>query len=93
MKIMPKNFNNSLIYLNLTPADVFFTNSLIYVNLTRADVSFVNLLIYVNLMPADVFYGRGSAILSQREKIKRNTLAVRRKMHHNNHAKQLTQMS
>jgi putative transposase len=35
-----------------------------------------------NLTPADVFYGRGQAILDQREKIKLNTLAMRRKMHY-----------
>ena len=38
-----------------------------------------------NLTPADVFYGRGQAILDQREKIKLNTLAMRRKMHYDNH--------
>jgi transposase InsO family protein len=37
-----------------------------------------------NLIPADVFYGRGQAILDQREKIKLNTLAMRRKMHYDN---------
>ena len=37
-----------------------------------------------NLTPADVFYGRGQAILDQREKIKLNTLAIRRKMHYDN---------
>jgi transposase InsO family protein len=37
-----------------------------------------------NLTPADVFYGRGQAILDQREKIKLNTLAMRRKMHYDN---------
>ena len=29
-----------------------------------------------NLTPADVFYGRGQAILEQREKIKLNSLVV-----------------
>jgi len=37
-----------------------------------------------NLTPADVFYGRGQAILEQREKVKLNTLAMRRKMHYDN---------
>jgi putative transposase len=37
-----------------------------------------------NLTPADVFYGRGQAILDQREKIKLNTLSLRRKMHYDN---------
>lgn len=37
-----------------------------------------------NLTPADVYYGRGQAILNQREKIKLNTLAMRRKMHYDN---------
>jgi transposase InsO family protein len=46
-----------------------------------------------NLTPADVFYGRGQEILDQREKIKRSTLAMRRKMHYDNQARQLTQMS
>ncbi len=35
-----------------------------------------------NLTPADVFYGRGQSILDQREVIKLNTLATRRKMHY-----------
>jgi len=39
-----------------------------------------------NLTPADVFYGRGQAILDQREKIKLNTWAMRRKMHYDNQA-------
>ena len=34
-----------------------------------------------NLTPADVFYGRGEKILSQRDLIKQNTLAMRRQMH------------
>ena len=37
-----------------------------------------------NLTPADVFYGRGQEILDQMETIKRNTLAMRRKMHYDN---------
>ena len=37
-----------------------------------------------NLTPADVFYGRGQLILNQREKIKLNTLSMRRKMHYDN---------
>ena len=40
-----------------------------------------------NLTPADVFYGRGQAILDEREKIKRRTLALRRQMFY---AKKLT---
>ena len=35
-----------------------------------------------NLTPAYVFYGRGEEILSQRELIKQNTLAMRRQMHY-----------
>ena len=35
-----------------------------------------------NLTPADVYYGRGEAILSQREQIKQNTIALRRKNHY-----------
>ncbi len=35
-----------------------------------------------NLTPADVFYGRGQAILDQRELIKQNTLAMRRQIHY-----------
>ncbi len=34
------------------------------------------------ISPADVFYGRGEEILSQRELIKQNTLAMRRQMHY-----------
>ena len=37
-----------------------------------------------NLTPADVYYGRGQEILDQRETIKINTLAMRRKMHYDN---------
>jgi transposase InsO family protein len=37
-----------------------------------------------NLTPADVYYGRGQEILDQRETIKLNTLAMRRKMHYDN---------
>ena len=46
-----------------------------------------------NLTPVDVFYGRGPAILEQRDMIKRATLAIRRRMHYANQARQLTQMS
>lgn len=46
-----------------------------------------------NLTPADVFYGRGKKILDQREKTKRSTLAIRRKMHYDKQALQLTQTS
>ena len=46
-----------------------------------------------NLTPADVFYGRGQEILEQRELIKQNTLAMRRRMHYDNQqANQLTQL-
>ena len=34
-----------------------------------------------NLTPADVYFGRGSAILAEREKIKRQTIAKRRLQH------------
>lgn len=36
-----------------------------------------------NLTPAEVYYGRGTEILEQRERIKLNTLAMRRQMHYN----------
>ena len=36
------------------------------------------------LTPADVYYGRDQEILVQREVIKLNTLAMRRKMHYDN---------
>ena len=35
-----------------------------------------------NLTPADVYFGRGEAILLERERIKRQTLASRRLLHH-----------
>jgi transposase InsO family protein len=35
-----------------------------------------------NLTPADVYFGRGEAILLERERIKRQTLAHRRLLHH-----------
>jgi putative transposase len=35
-----------------------------------------------NLTPADVYFGRGEAILLERERIKRKTLARRRLQHH-----------
>lgn len=34
-----------------------------------------------NLTPADVYYGRGSAILEERNRIKRQTIANRRLQH------------
>ena len=37
-----------------------------------------------NLTPADVFYGRGQKIRDERQAIKLNTLAMRRKMHYDN---------
>jgi putative transposase len=36
-----------------------------------------------NLTPADVYCGRGQAILTRREKIKRKTMNERRRLHHN----------
>tara|TARA_B110000014_G_scaffold164780_1_gene116415 strand:- start:67 stop:1062 length:996 start_codon:yes stop_codon:yes gene_type:complete len=44
-----------------------------------------------NLTPADVFYGRGEEILEEREKIKQNTMALRKQMHYDKQTKQLTQ--
>ena len=38
-----------------------------------------------NLTPADVYFGRGQAILLEREKIKRKTIAKRR-LHYQRHA-------
>jgi transposase InsO family protein len=35
-----------------------------------------------NLTPADVYFGRGEAILAERDRIKRRTLATRRLLHH-----------
>ena len=35
-----------------------------------------------NLTPADVYFGRGQAILADRERIKRQTIANRRLQHH-----------
>ena len=35
-----------------------------------------------NLTPADVYYGRREAILNRRERIKQNTIALRRKNHY-----------
>ena len=43
-----------------------------------------------NLTPDNVFYGRGQAILNQREKIKLNTLSMRRKMHYDNQPSYIT---
>ena len=37
-----------------------------------------------NLIPADVFYGRGQQILNKREKIKIQTMALRKQMHYRN---------
>jgi putative transposase len=34
-----------------------------------------------NLTPADVYFGRGQAILLERARIKRNTIAQRRLLH------------
>ena len=46
-----------------------------------------------NLTPADVYYGRGEEILEQREKIKLNTLAMRRQLHYDRQSKLVNQMS
>ena len=46
-----------------------------------------------NLTPADVYYGRGEEILEEREKIKLNTLAMRRQSHYDRLSKLATQMS
>jgi len=35
-----------------------------------------------NLTPADVYFGRGHAILLERERIKRKTIQTRRSIHH-----------
>lgn len=40
-----------------------------------------------NLPPADVYYGRGQKILDKRERIKLNTLAMRRQMHYDKQAR------
>ena len=42
-----------------------------------------------NLTPADVYYGRGQAILDRRDKIKLETLAMRKQMHYDRRASQL----
>jgi putative transposase len=34
-----------------------------------------------NLTPADVYFGRGQTILLERERIKRNTIKIRRLQH------------
>ncbi len=46
-----------------------------------------------NLTPADVYHGRGSEILDRREKIKLETLAMRRQTHYDNQAGNLNLMS
>ncbi len=43
-----------------------------------------------NLTPADVFYGRGEAILREREMIKQNTLAMRKQIHYARQQRVLT---
>jgi len=35
-----------------------------------------------NLTPADIYFGRGSNILARRQKIKHQTIALRRQLHH-----------
>ena len=42
-----------------------------------------------NLTPADVYYGRGTTILNERERIKLKTLAMRKQIHYANRAEQL----
>ena len=42
------------------------------------------------LTPADVFYGRGEAILEQRQLIKNNTMAMRKQIHYHGHTNQLS---
>ena len=46
-----------------------------------------------NLTPADVFNARGQSILDERKKIKHQTLAMRRRMYYDNHAKFSNMMS
>ena len=48
-----------------------------------ADAGFMDFVIPI--MPADVYFGRGQAILNQRERIKRKTIETRR-LHHRKHA-------
>ena len=50
----------------------------------------LNNLTFDNLTLADVFYGRKESILEQRELIKQNTLAMRKKMHYANQKRPLT---
>ena len=45
-----------------------------------------------NLTPAVVFYGRGPQILQRRQRIKFNTLAMRKQIHYHNRAQNLKQM-
>ncbi len=42
-----------------------------------------------NLTPVDVYYGRSQDILDKREKIKQQTLAMRRQMYYDNQSKHL----
>jgi putative transposase len=46
-----------------------------------------------NLTPADVYYGRGQAILNKREKIKQQTLAMRRQVYYDNQSRNLNLMN
>ena len=46
-----------------------------------------------NLTPADVYFGRGPAILAERERIKRRTMANRRLQHRLQAASDTTSMS
>ena len=39
-----------------------------------------------NLTPADVFFGRAQSTLTRRETIKRKTIELRRRLHHQNAA-------
>ena len=44
------------------------------------------------LTPADVYFGRGQAILERRERIKRKTIEMRRRLHRKMAARYLTKM-
>ena len=59
-----------------------------FIDLALADASSLK-----NLTPADMFFKRGQEILEQREKTKLVTWAMRRRMHHDNQARQSTRMS
>jgi putative transposase len=46
-----------------------------------------------NLTPADVYFGRGQSILTRRRTIKRKTIELRRRLHHQSAAATSTQVS